>query len=71
MIDDIFKKPEPPSAESYYGLMYSTKSEDELNEIVDSLSKATDAEMLNVIFKRCKYYQLRIRVGKMLYYSQS
>ena len=67
-MEDIFKKPEPSSAESYYILLASGKSHDEIKEYVESLNTKDEAalDILKVIFKKCEYRDIRIQVGKII-----
>jgi len=66
--DDIFKKPEPTPEETFFQLTYDTKSQDEMLAAINAMDMDTDAEMIRVIFKKCKHHEVRIRAGKILYY---
>jgi hypothetical protein len=67
-MEDIFRKPPPSPAETFYNLTYDIKSEDEMRIILMELTKADDRDTINVIFKKSKFREIRILAGKILYY---
>jgi len=67
-MEDLYKKPETSPLETFFHLTYDNKTKDEMLDMINAMDMNTDAEMIRVIFKQCKYHDVRIRAGKILYY---
>jgi len=66
---NIFSPPTYGSIETHYILAIKDKSPKELNAYIDRLNKYDDKEILTLIFKRYPDKDIRIKVGKILYYN--
>lgn len=66
----LYKKPDANPNETYFQLAYTEKTVEEMHEIIGAMNTESDRAMLEVIFKKCKHHEIRIRVGRIIYYGR-